>query len=590
MSWYILSVLYLFVSFLLYPKCNRRLSIIGAIVYSIGVFFCYNTVVVYFNYLFYIQGSFLIFSIINFFIGSIMMIFIFGKKRIQKYFFQKQEFFITMAIIVVLLGIGCYRFRGFQAISYESGDSAIHYHQALCFSKELSLLDEKNSKNPVYGSFSNTMSISYVNAGIILRLFSNIKSYKVFLGYDVFCLILCSLLFFFTMLQVLKERKKIFLYLFFITLVYTLAYPLNSFLFGFCYLGLGVMVVNLLYVTILLFEKNFSNQFLFKFILLFVLILSVFFSYYLFVPCIYLALGLYYIYLWKIKKITFHQLLLYGSVTLILPFVLGLNHFFISTQSSDLVGSTVSNVLSMEGYGYKDITIIYIFVAFSWYMFFLWFKKKKKDNVYFNLNLLVLFGYIMLFFSLYTFHFISSYYFFKLFYLSWLFFLIGFGKLIISYRKYLYMIFCIILISCFYVLMEPDTKVTKIFTWLDIYHWNTSTFSDDKIIYTKGELELIEKSKEYGDMCEQNHRFLILGEENKNIWFYSITGMIPSLSLLKGDSRNLYLTPNPTLETWNTRTDYDCAIDFYEGKPKNDIEKGNFEILYFNKEGAILRK
>ena len=139
-------------------------------------------------------------------------------------------------------------------------------------------------------------------------------------------------------------------------------------------------------------------------------------------------------------------------------------------------------------------------------------------------------------------------------------------------------------------MMYPNAKFTSFLTWLDIYHWNTSTFSDDKIIYTKGELELIEKSKEYGDMCEQNHRFLILGEENKNIWFYSITGMIPSLSLLKGDSRNLYLTPNPTLETWNTRTDYDCAIDFYEGKLKNDIEKGNFEILYFNKEGAILRK
>lgn len=585
---YVLSVLYLFISFLLYPKSRSRKSIIEGIIYSIGLFFCYNTVVVYFNSLFHIQGSLLVFSIINFFVGTFLMIFISRKKKVQKYFFQKQEFFIALGIIVVLLGIGCYRFRGFQAISYESGDSGIHYRHALTFSKELSLFDKENSKDFVYVSFSNIMSISYINGGLILRLFSNSKPYRVFLGYDVFCLILCSLLFFVTISRMLKDRKKHTLYLFFITLIYALAYPLNSFLFGFCYLGLGVMVINLLYETILLFEQEFNKQFLFKMILLFMIVLSVFFSYYLFVPCVYLAVGLYYISLWRKKKIDFKKLLLYGGVTLIVPFLIGFFYFFILPRYQVNIGSRVSSSLSLWGYGYENILMIGIFALFSWYIIYSILHKREKINSYFNINLLVLTGYICLFLVLYVIHFISSYYFFKLFYLYWLFLCLWVGKNGISYYKSIYVGICLILLGTVYVMMFPNTKITSFLTWLDIYHWNTKTFDESRIIYTKEEVELVEKAIEYQDVCERNHRFVIIGDENKNVWFYSITDMIPTVSLINGDSRNLYLVPNLTLEKWNRITEYPCAIYFYEGK-KEDYEKDNYEILYSNDAGIILK-
>ena len=50
MGCYVLSVLYLFFSFLFYPKTDKKLSIVEGIVYLIGLLFCYNTFVVYFNY------------------------------------------------------------------------------------------------------------------------------------------------------------------------------------------------------------------------------------------------------------------------------------------------------------------------------------------------------------------------------------------------------------------------------------------------------------------------------------------------------------------------------------------------------------
>lgn len=586
---YILSVLYLFVSFLLYPKSQSKLSIIEGIIYSIGLFFCYNTVIVYFNYLCHIQGSFLIFSIINLFFGTLMIYFIFRKKEVQRYFFPQQEFFIVIGIIVVLLGIGCYRFRGFQAISYESGDSAIHYRHALTFSKKLSLLDEENSKDSVYGSFSNTMSISYVNGGLILKVFSNIKPYKVFLGYDIFCLILCSLLFFVTISRILKKRKKDTLYLFLITLIYTLAYPLNSFLFGFRYLGLGVMVINLLYETILLFDQNFSEQLLFKMILLFFIVFSVFYSYYMFVPCVYLALGLYYISLWKQKKIDFKKLILYGVFTLIIPFLIGFLYFFILPHSQISVESKVSNALNLWGYGYENGFIIGIFAFFSWYMIYLVLQKREKFDCYFNISLLVLTGYICLFLILYIAHFISSYYFFKLFYLYWLFFCLWFGNQFVSYKKYIYVGICFILVGNIYIMMCSDTKITNFLTWLDIYHWNTRSFLEDKIIYTKEEVKILEEAMKYKDICVENDRFIILGNENKNIWFYSMTDIIPTVSLINGNSRNLYLVPNLTFDKWSGLTEYPCVIYFYEGK-KDKYEEEKYEVLYSNMEGSILKR
>lgn len=585
---YILSILYLFVSFLLYPKSNKSLSIIEGIIYSIGLFFCYNVVVVYFNYLFHIQGSFLTFSIINFFVGTLLNIMTFEKKKVQKYFFKKQELFIALVIVLVVLGIGCYRFRGFQAISYESGDSGIHYRHALTFSSELSLLDKENSKDIVYGSFSNIMSISYVNGGIILKLFSNCKPYKVFLGYDVFCLMLCSLLFFVTISRVLKERKKHPFYLLVITLIYALAYPLNSFIFGFCYLGLGVMVINLLYETILLFEQEVNEQSIFKLVILFIVVLSVFFSYYLFVPCVYLALGFYYIYLWRKKKIDFKKLLLYGVVTLIVPFLIGFLYFFISPHYQASVGSRVSNALKLWGYGYKDFLTLGIYAFFSWYFIYSIISKKEKINSYFNINLLVLTGYVGLFLILYVMHFISSYYFFKLFYLYWLFLCLWVGNKYVCYKKYIYIGILLILFGNVYVMMYPDNKITSFLTWLDIYHWNTMTFDEKRITYTKEEVELMDKSIEYKDICERNNRFIILGNENKNVWFYSITDMIPTLNLINRDPRNLYTTANLTLDSWDRTREYPCAIYFYEKKRK-DYEESNYEILYSNSEGAILK-
>ena len=365
--------------FLLYKKSDKKISIISSIIYVIALLFCYNTVIVCFNSLLNIDGSLLVFSIINSVVATILGGVTLKRKKIQKYQFNKKEFVVVACLIIVIFLIGYFRFRGFTSISYESGDSAIHYRQAVYFSEKLSLLNEYNSKDIVYKNFRGAMSISYVNAGILINIFSDFKSYNVFFCYDIFCLVLCSLVFFTTISKLLNTKKKSFLLV--LTLLYTLAYPMNSFLFGFCYLGLGVMVANLLYLTVLEFDKTWNNNFIYKLVIMFILCFSLFFSYYLFVPCLYLAVGLYYIQLWKKKKIDFKKMILYGGITLVIPFVIGFVHFFLLPRYIMETEPTISFIVASEGYSYQNFTPIYIFIMISALILFeLLQKEKNKKN------------------------------------------------------------------------------------------------------------------------------------------------------------------------------------------------------------------
>lgn len=580
---YVLSILYLLLSFLLVPKDNKKQSIIKGLFYSLGILFCYNVVIVYFCSLLSIGGNLLIYGIINFIMAFILTFVILKNKKIQKYNIDKKEIIISLCIIMVIFLIGYFRFRGFNTISYESGDSGIHYRHAMFFSRELSLLDSNNSKDIVYRDFNKIMPFSYINGGFILNLFSNFKSYKVFMGYDIFCLILSSLLFFST---IFNNKKNNYIYSFVMTLIYALAYPLNSMLFGFCYLGLCLMVVNLLYLTFNMFKNNFNKDLLFKLIILFIIIISVFFSYYVFVPCIYLGVGLYYIYLYRKKEIDLKKLFIYGIVTLVIPFIIGFMHFIVP-RYVDGVEPTILNTINLDGYGYSNRISIFAFCIMTFIVIF--FKKKQKDNDSLDFNLWTLSGYILLLLIMYIFGMMSSYYFFKLFYLYWLFIILFLVDKVYVYRKYIYIGFGIILVSCLCIFISPDSILSKTLIEFDVYHWNSRLFLNDGIIYTNREIKLVEEAIKYKDICSNNDRFVIIGDTNKNVWFYSLTDMVPTTNIVGDRANQLYEIPNITLDGFRRISEYSCAIYFYENQ-NVEVDKNRYDILYDNDEGAILKR
>jgi len=587
---YIISIFYLIISFLLLNKSKQKQSIITSIVYSICLLFCYNTFIVCAYSFFKIDGNLLVLSIINLIVGSIFNLISLKTKKIQEYILDKKELIGILGLIIIILFIGILRFRGFTSISYESVDPAIHYKHALYFSEELELLNASNCNDIVHGDFSRVMPISYINAGIILKIFDTFSSYTIFNIYNVLCLVLSSILFFVTILKKFyKKTSNYHFYSFILTLLYTLAFPLNNLVYGFCYLGIGVMVVNLLLLTIDTI-KDFNKGIAPNLIILFMLNFSLFFSYYLFVPCIYLALGLYYIYLWKKEKITFSKLIIYGSITLILPFIIGFVHFILP----DFLikdGGNIFTYINLWGAIYDNVTPIYLFLILSIISIYRLIKKKEKLN-YFNFNFYIISCYILLFSILYILKFSELYYFYKLFYLYWFFAIILIGTLMIPLKKWLYRVLQLIIIGMCIVCICPYSKITSFLIRTNIFNWNAVTFIDDKIIFTEKELEIMEASRDYQDVCAYNKEFLMVGNLFKNMWFYSATDMIPIFNYQDNEgSKQLYGT-NTSFKFWSKNlNDRPCLIYFYE-KNDEDInyDENEFDILYSNKAGIILKR
>ena len=208
--------------------------------------------------------------------------------------------------------------------------------------------------------------IKYVNGGFLIRILSFIKSYRVFLLHDTISFAITGLIFLSTLFQLFKKRN--YFYYACLMFLYSFSFLLNSYIFGFSYLTLGMMVVNLLFLTVLSYEKEWEENVWFKILILFILSFSVFFSYYLFVPCIYLALGIYYIKLYQDKEISFKQMSFYGIFTLILPFFIGFFYFVFPTFFK--VTGGVATAVSSDGYIYnnkinKHFALTCIFGIFS---------------------------------------------------------------------------------------------------------------------------------------------------------------------------------------------------------------------------------
>ena len=88
-------------------------------------------------------------------------------------------------------------------------------------------------------------------------------------------------------------------------------------------------------------------------------------------PGIYLALGIYYIYLWIKKKIDFKTMFIYGFITLIIPFTIGFCYFILH-QFLDADKNNIFTSVNLWGYIYDNKTPFICFVVmliYFWYSF-----------------------------------------------------------------------------------------------------------------------------------------------------------------------------------------------------------------------------
>lgn len=573
---YIISTILLFTSIILFKKNDKKQSLLASVIITIGLFFCFNIFISYINHYLNIIDDLQALSIINAILSIILFIYI-KKHGIQKYYFNSKELITTAIVFIITLTIGLIRFNNANNIIYESGDSSFHYLLSEKYSQVLKLLDDSNTNDLVYKSARYNLAGYYVNAGIFIKLLSFLPSYKAYIIFDILFFAYGSLLFYATMTK--NENKFCIPLNICVVLLYSLAYMLNNLIFGFGYLGLGIVIVNL--IMLLTTSIDYKNHKLFNVVVLFIINFALFFTYYLFVPILYLSQGLYYIYLYIKKKLNFIELTLYATIVLIIPFIIGMIYFvypsFLGSNKGNLI-----NTLRDIGYIYNgNILTFFLLVPLVIDMSRL---LKSKKLVFENLclfsTLFMMSGFLILIVTLK----VNPYYYGKLLFILWLILFIVHLKLydINKIKKYIYVLCIIILSSTLYNYLNSQ----KILNVASIYAYNFSRFKDENILLNKYDIELIDKSKEYYDICNTKDTFLISGSKYKNQWYYALTRHLPVANYRQGYIRDLQQDSKSVNTSFNY-TDENCLIYFYENKK---IDYYDNKVLYKNSSGAILKR
>lgn len=355
---------------------------------------------------------------------------------------------------------------------------------------------------------------------------------------------------------------------------------------------MGIAIINTI-ILIVNSEKEVLNTKAIT-IILFLLNLGLFFTYYLFVPFIYAAEFLYFIIANKQnnKKIFTKKLILFIVITIIVPCILGFEfnvlQGIINHKTSNTM--TATDIMKDEGYIYRNSYSN--FILFLPFVILYFFNNIRKKQIDFNMMLLMtILLYIGFIFILYKVELISAYYMFKNYYILWLIMIYITNACIVELCNtkkgtYVAVIFTLIYISIFEICyLFQNVKITKetfnseetIFDVMDIYGMNkTMIMKLDKDL-NEEQLEIIKYC--YDNLDTDIENTILIARERQIFWVNSI---INSFS----DEKDIrYLNARNINKLRNQEKDFKYVIEL--DKQKELIK--NATILYENSSGRLYK-
>jgi len=612
------SLFLLFFELVKVKKSNKTQDIIVSVIYIFGIIYFYTLFISLVLSFLNIKNTLLVFSIV--YLISFFLIHLYSKEKyIQKYYLNKKELLSLFVIIITCLTIGIIRYsKNFNYINYEIGDSAVHYKMSLEYSKYEKVFFKYHKKNTTI-NYKNSMFGFYVPCGIFMKImpYSSIVSYNLFYTL-VLCMIACC--FYITLLKI-KKNKDGNVFQLFLTLLYTLAYPLNYMFYGFGYLGIGIISINLLIMTYL-FMQEYKNKLIC--ILLFVFNFGLFSSYYLFVPVVYLSEFIYLLYFFRKEKYDFKNILGMIIFCLFIPSIFGYT-FFISYSSIQL---NLHNY-SIIGESYQDF--IGNFILLIPLLIYSVYKQAKSNNCDFDfVFLIVLFLYIIFTFILVGTGLISSYYYYKSYYVLWLIVNLFMYKLV-NYKECkvilnIQYIFIFIVVFFSFLDIEKDVNnVNKDFKYSgtfsklsDIYIYNKKILLNPKINITPSRLELIESVSKFSNRCSFKNNAIELPYISSvyyhKYWYYTLLEYLPrkkyenylqtygvdfsnniytiDFSLIDKLGVNDYIINDSNYAAFLEYDDLKCIV--VDNDALGDLKEYDFnndyDILFENKSGKLYKK
>ncbi len=513
------------------------------------------------------------------------------EKQIQTYKIDLQDVIVIACMIMLIWVIVCLQYGIPLNIKYIMTDAAAHFDAAEEFyHKEALLL--KDGKYMMPGAYSNS--------GILFKVLApwigEMNLYNVFICFDIGILILNGML----MYCILKTKAKTKLGSIvagIVAVVYLLGYPLNSMLFGYSYLSVGIAIIAAIILVMQAFQEEAIPAWI-KITILFLLCTQVFFSYYLFVPAVYGALGIYYmLYFWKKhKKIWNKEMITYVIITLVIPMLIGLG-YHVFPQMVSFVPTQLMNGMKDEGYIYRNmITNMLLLLPFA--IYYLYRHEKEKKSNFITVFTIVFINYAVIMYFAMTKGIISTYFFYKLHFILWLILWVLFykgslaieenvkkGKEIVATYLCVYVILLIfsLLTSNVQINKSSDTheKITDV---MDIYGINKTLIFRTGIDFYTDEIDILKQVKQNGISLKDNNT-LILANQRQEFWIWAILKY-------KYKENLYYATTKQDVEKWNNKT-YEYLIYFKDSSTYKNLKQivnlQEKEIIFENEKGAILK-
>ena len=417
---YLILQIVLFAILILMKKSEKKLNFFRTLLITITLILCYNIFVCYMLSVVGIKSTLLNLSIVNLIIGGILSIKIIKTKEIQKYYIRKTDIYFLITLFVLLGIIAVFRFGiGFGKITYRTSDPSVHYTASYEFYENSILLNK--AENDRLLKFNTMMPGSYINIGLLFKIFEE-PSFKIYEIFDLILLFLIGTSFYFIISKKQENKLNVFFqYLF--SYIYFLGYPLNSMIWGFSYLSLGLLIIN---VVLLIIPKLNNKEYNLNLIIIssFLLTFGLFFTYYFFAPVVYAAIGIFILIniIKEKQKLFSKQNIIIIFMILILPTIIGISYFILPGIINN--SGTDVEAITAEGAIYRNLFADFIlFMPFVFYYIYNKISKKENNLVVITLIILVIFAIIFLLGGMLGK--VSSYYFYKVHYVLWMLVLVS---------------------------------------------------------------------------------------------------------------------------------------------------------------------
>ncbi len=364
---------------------------------------CYQVLIAAILNLIHIPVNIISIGIFNVIVSIILWYIIISKKNSQKYIYEKIDV-AYLVILIIIIGVFAYQRYGINLnLHYLTIDPAAHLKSAM------DVVNGQRIDSMFYASLNNALLIEMLGA------FTSVSSYyKIFVLADVLHLFLAGLMFFGV---IRRYFKNTFLKVAGVitSIVYLLGYPLNSTIFGFIYLGMGVTIIAYLIVVTDEFVRDNMNKW-FCIALIFLGCLGIFETYVLFMPVTFFSiLACILVKQYKNKLLFSVDTVITGLAIFLIPCIIGLLYTYIGIFGGD---TSVGSAIATEGAIYRDLySNFLLIIPLAIYGYWNYIKEGKNRLVFYMFPILSIFILVMFYRGIKGQ--VSSYYFYKNYYLLW---------------------------------------------------------------------------------------------------------------------------------------------------------------------------